>query len=46
MMSWLPPWFSTHPRVAAALVGLIPGVTSAVVFGLFAFIGSKIARKK
>jgi len=46
MMSWLPPSFSTHPRVATALVGLIPGLVSAVVFGLFAFIGSKIARKK
>ncbi|MES2109441.1 MAG: hypothetical protein V4577_11865 [Bacteroidota bacterium] len=46
MMTWLPPSFGTHPRVAVALVGLIPGVISAAVFGLFAFIGSKIVRKK
>jgi len=46
MMTWLPASFGTHPRVALALVGLIPGIISALVFGLFAFIGSKIARKK
>ena len=42
----LPAAFATHPRIATAIVGLGPGIISAIVFGLFAFIASKIARKK
>jgi hypothetical protein len=45
-VSSLPAAFATHPRVAMAIVGLGPGIISAIVLGLFAFIASKIARKK
>ncbi|MDO3641786.1 MAG: hypothetical protein ACTHMI_19335 [Mucilaginibacter sp.] len=46
ILASLPPSFSTHPRVATALVGLIPGVISALIFGVFAFLGAKIAPKR
>ncbi|HEY8928231.1 MAG TPA: hypothetical protein VIM55_03510 [Mucilaginibacter sp.] len=46
MTASIPPPFTTHPRIYVSLVGLSLGVLSAVVFGLFAFIASKIARKK
>jgi hypothetical protein len=42
----LPASFTTHPRVAMALAGLGPGIVSAIVLGIFAFIASKIIRKK
>src|ERR1700750_2490371 len=42
----VPQPFTMHPRVYVALIGLCFGVFSALIFGLFAFIGSKIARKK
>ena len=45
-VSSLPAGFGIHPRVAMALIGLGPGIISAIVFGLFAFTASKIARKK
>jgi len=46
MTAAIPPPFTTHPRAYVLLVGLSLGIMSAVIFGLFAFIGSKIAQKK
>lgn len=46
MAGKMPESFSTHPRVAMAIAGLGLGIISAIVFGLFAFIASKIMKKK
>ena len=46
MTGKMPESFSTHPRVAMAIAGLGIGIISAVVFGLFAFIASKIVKKR
>ncbi|MDP9076977.1 MAG: hypothetical protein M3O71_06100 [Bacteroidota bacterium] len=46
MLVDMPASFATHPRVALALAGLGLGILSAIVFGLFAFVASKISRKK
>ncbi|HVW94787.1 MAG TPA: hypothetical protein VHA56_02295 [Mucilaginibacter sp.] len=46
MTTYLPASFDIHPRLGMALVGLGPGIISALVFGLFAFAASKMISKK
>jgi hypothetical protein len=45
MVGKMPESFSIHPRVAMAVAGLGLGIISAIVFGLIAFIASKIVKK-
>lgn len=46
LMEDTPPSLVTHPRIALALAGLGLGIISAIIFGLFAFVASKISRKQ
>lgn len=41
----MPASFSTHPRIAMALAGLVLGILSAIIAGIFALVGSKIVSK-
>lgn len=46
MLTDLPASFSTHPRLAMAIMGLSLGLLSAIILGLFALVASKLNVKK
>ncbi len=46
MTTNMPASFATHPRLAMAIMGLVIGITSAIILGLFSFVASKIVKSK
>jgi hypothetical protein len=45
-MTKMPAPLNAHPRLAMLIVGPIVGILSGLVLGLFAFVASKIVKKK